>query len=42
MRPVPRILPIIAVTIGGVLAINALSGVRDLQQRWLHLGQVQR
>lgn len=32
MRPVPRILPIIAVTIGGVLAINALSGVRDLQQ----------
>ena len=32
MRPVPRILPIIAVTIGGVLAINALSGVRDLPQ----------
>ena len=32
MRPVPRILPIIAVTIGGVLALNALSGVRDLPQ----------
>lgn len=32
MRPIPRILPIIAVTIGGVLAINALSGVRDLPQ----------
>ncbi len=32
MRPVPRILPIIAVTIGGVLAINALSGLRDLPQ----------
>lgn len=32
MNSVPRILPIIAVTIGGVLAINALSGVRDLPQ----------
>jgi flagellar motility protein MotE (MotC chaperone) len=32
MTSVPRILPIIAVTIGGVLALNALSGVRDLPQ----------
>lgn len=32
MKSVPRILPIVAVTIGGVLAINALSGVRDLPQ----------
>lgn len=32
MKSVPRILPIIAVTIGGVLALNALSGVRDLPQ----------
>jgi flagellar motility protein MotE (MotC chaperone) len=32
MKPVPRLLPLIAVAIGGVLAINALSGIRGLPQ----------
>ena len=30
MKPVPRILPLIGVAMGGVLAINALSGARQL------------
>jgi len=30
MKSVPRILPLIGVAIGGVLAVNALSGARDL------------
>ena len=30
MRPIPRILPLIGVAIGGVLAVNALAGARDL------------
>jgi flagellar motility protein MotE (MotC chaperone) len=30
MNPVPRILPLIGVAIGGVLAINALAGAREL------------
>jgi flagellar motility protein MotE (MotC chaperone) len=30
MKPVPRILPLIGVAMGGVLAINALSGAREL------------
>jgi flagellar motility protein MotE (MotC chaperone) len=32
MKSVPRILPLVAVAIGGVLAVNALTGVRDLPQ----------
>jgi len=30
MKPVPRILPLIGVAAGGVLAINALAGARQL------------
>ncbi|MDP3174686.1 MAG: hypothetical protein Q8M88_09665, partial [Phenylobacterium sp.] len=30
MKPIPRILPLAGIAIGGVLAINALSGARDL------------
>lgn len=30
MKPVPRILPLVGVAIGGVLALNALAGARDL------------
>ena len=30
MKPVPRILPLIGVAAGGVLAINALAGAREL------------
>lgn len=30
MKPVPRILPLIGVAIGGVLAVNALAGARQL------------
>jgi len=30
MKPVPRILPLIGVAMGGVLAVNALSGAREL------------
>ena len=30
MKPIPRILPLIGVAIGGVLAVNALAGARDL------------
>lgn len=30
MKSVPRILPLVGVAIGGVLAVNALSGARDL------------
>ena len=30
MKSIPRILPLVGVAIGGVLAINALSGARDL------------
>lgn len=30
MKSVPRILPLVGVAVGGVLAINALSGARDL------------
>ncbi|CAN7593129.1 MotE family protein [Phenylobacterium sp. LjRoot225] len=30
MKPIPRILPLIGVAAGGVLAINALSGAREL------------
>ena len=32
MKSVPRLLPLVAVAIGGVLAVNALTGVRDLPQ----------
>ncbi|MBU2364865.1 MAG: hypothetical protein KKB47_18560, partial [Alphaproteobacteria bacterium] len=30
MKSMPRILPLVGVAIGGVLAVNALSGARDL------------
>lgn len=30
MKSVPRILPLVGIAIGGVLAVNALSGARDL------------
>ena len=30
MKPIPRILPLIGVAAGGVLAINALAGAREL------------
>ena len=30
MRPIPRILPLVGVAIGGVLALNAMAGARDL------------
>ncbi len=30
MKPVPRILPLVGVAIGGVLAVNALAGARQL------------
>ena len=30
MKSVPRILPLVGVAIGGVLAVNALAGARDL------------
>lgn len=30
MKPVPRILPLVGIAIGGVLAVNALAGARDL------------
>ena len=30
MKSVPRILPLVGVAIGGVLAVNALTGARDL------------
>ena len=29
MKSVPRILPLVGVAIGGVLAVNALTGARD-------------
>ena len=31
MKSVPRILPLLGVAIGGVLAVNAMAGARDLQ-----------
>lgn len=31
MKSVPRILPLVGVAIGGVLAVNAMSGARDLE-----------
>lgn len=30
MKPIPRILPLVGVAVGGVLAINALAGAREL------------
>ena len=30
MKNMPRILPLVGVAMGGVLAINALAGARDL------------
>ena len=30
MKSMPRILPLVGVAIGGVLAVNALTGARDL------------
>ena len=30
MKNIPRILPLVGVAIGGVLAVNALAGARDL------------
>ena len=31
MKSVPRILPLVGVAIGGVLAVNALTGAKDIQ-----------
>jgi flagellar motility protein MotE (MotC chaperone) len=32
MKPIPRILPLVGVAIGGVLAVNALSGAQNLPE----------
>ncbi|MDB5492951.1 MAG: hypothetical protein JWP86_288, partial [Phenylobacterium sp.] len=36
MKSMPRILPLVGVAIGGVLAINALAGARDLPNLFSH------